>query len=114
MRALLETLSRLDRHRDVAALLGALAASSRATDVSGADSARVAAVERAARAALGAEFEPLRAAGAALGDAGSRRARPPGDAGGREADTGNDIRGDPSGLTVAACYPTECDHPVAR
>ena len=37
MRALLETLSRLDRHRDVAALLGALAASSRATDVSGAD-----------------------------------------------------------------------------
>ena len=71
MRALLETLSRLDRHRDVAALLGALAASSRATDVSGADSARVAAVERAARAALGAEFEPLRAAGAALGDAGA-------------------------------------------
>ena len=71
VRALLETLSRLDRHRDVAALLGALAASSRATDVSGADSARVAAVERAARAALGAEFEPLRAAGAALGDAGA-------------------------------------------
>jgi hypothetical protein len=69
MRALLEPLSRLGRHRDVATLLGALAASPRATQAFGADAARVAAIEDAARDALGPEFEPLRAAGAALGDA---------------------------------------------
>ena len=71
MRALIETLSRLGRHRDAAVLLGALAASPRATHVYGADSARVDAVERAARAALGARFAPLRAEGAALGDLGA-------------------------------------------
>jgi hypothetical protein len=71
MRALIETLSRLGRHRDVATLLGALAASPRATHVFGADSARADAVECAARAALGDEFERLRADGASLGDAGA-------------------------------------------
>jgi predicted ATPase/DNA-binding SARP family transcriptional activator len=71
MRALIGTLSRLGRHRDVATLLGALAHSPRATQVFGADSARVDEVERAARAALGSAFDPLHAAGAALGDAGA-------------------------------------------
>jgi hypothetical protein len=71
MRALIETLSRLGRHRDAAMLLGALTVSPRATHVYGADSARVDAVERAARAALDTAFEPLRAEGAALGDAGA-------------------------------------------
>jgi predicted ATPase/DNA-binding SARP family transcriptional activator len=71
MRALIETLSRLGRHRDVATLLGALAGSRRATYVFGADSARVEEVERAARAALGPAFDRLRADGAALGDAGA-------------------------------------------
>jgi hypothetical protein len=71
MRALIETLSRVGRHRDVAMLLGALTVSPRATQVYGADSARVDAVERAARAALDTAFEPLRAEGAALGDAGA-------------------------------------------
>jgi hypothetical protein len=71
MRALIETLSRLGRHRDVATLLGALAASPRATHVFGADSARADAFECAARAALGDEFERLRADGASLGDAGA-------------------------------------------
>jgi predicted ATPase/DNA-binding SARP family transcriptional activator len=71
MRALIQTLSRLGRHRDVATLLGALASSPRATHVFGSDSARADEVERAARAALGPAFDPLRAAGAALGDAGA-------------------------------------------
>jgi hypothetical protein len=71
MRALIETLSRLGRHRDAAMLLGALAASPRATHVYGADSERVDAVVRAARAALGSAFEPLRSDGAALGDVGA-------------------------------------------
>jgi predicted ATPase/DNA-binding SARP family transcriptional activator len=71
MRALIETLSRLGRHRDVAILLGALAGSPRATHLFGADSARVAEVERVARAALGPTFDRLRADGAALGDAGA-------------------------------------------
>jgi predicted ATPase/DNA-binding SARP family transcriptional activator len=71
MRALIETLSRLDRHRDVARLLGALGASPRATQVFGPDSARADAVERAACGALGPAFEALRAEGAGLGDAGA-------------------------------------------
>ena len=71
IRALAETLSRLGRHRDAVLLLGALAASPRATRVYGSDSARVDAVERAARAALGDGFAPLHAAGAALGDVGA-------------------------------------------
>jgi len=69
MRALIETLSRLGRHRDAAVLLGALGASPRATQVFGTDSARVDAVERAARAALGDGFAPLQADGATLDDA---------------------------------------------
>ena len=68
VRALIETLSRLGRHDDVARLLGALWASPRASRVFGADSARAHAVERAARGALGPAFETLRAEGAALGD----------------------------------------------
>jgi hypothetical protein len=68
VRALVETLSRLDRHREAALLLGALAASPRASRVFGADSRRIADVEAAARAALGDAFEACRAEGAALGD----------------------------------------------
>jgi predicted ATPase/DNA-binding SARP family transcriptional activator len=71
MRALIETLSRLGRHHDVTLLLGALARSPRATQVFGADAVRADAVECAARAALGDEFEALRADGASLGDAGA-------------------------------------------
>jgi hypothetical protein len=70
-RALIETLSRFGRHRDVALLLGALGASPRASPPSGADAARIHAVQRAARAALGTAFDALRAEGAALGDAGA-------------------------------------------
>jgi predicted ATPase/DNA-binding SARP family transcriptional activator len=69
LRALLETLSRLGRHREAAVLLGALRASPRAPRVFGADSARLQAVEVAARAALGAGFDACHAEGAALGDA---------------------------------------------
>jgi hypothetical protein len=71
MRALIETLSRLGRHHDAALLLGALGVSPRAARVFGADSTRVAAVERAAREALGATYESLRTDGAALGDVGA-------------------------------------------
>ncbi|MEN3301005.1 BTAD domain-containing putative transcriptional regulator [Pseudonocardia sp.] len=69
MRALVETLSRLDRHAEVAELLGARRASARATVSFGTDLERERAVERAARAALGPEFEARLAVGAALGDA---------------------------------------------
>ena len=69
IRVLTETLSRLDRHRDVAVLIGALEASPRASRAFGSDSARLGAVEAAARAALGAEFESCRGRGAVLGDA---------------------------------------------
>jgi predicted ATPase/DNA-binding SARP family transcriptional activator len=68
VRALIETLSRLGRHGDVAVLLGALEASPRAPRAFGADSARADAVARGARTALGPAFETLRAKGAALGD----------------------------------------------
>jgi predicted ATPase/DNA-binding SARP family transcriptional activator len=68
IRALTETLSRLDRHCDVAVLIGALDASPRASRAFGSDSARLGAVEAAARAALGARFEVCRARGAVLGD----------------------------------------------
>jgi predicted ATPase/DNA-binding SARP family transcriptional activator len=68
VRALVGVLSRLGRHRDVAVLLGAMAASPRATSVFGADSARLDAVEDAARAALGPEFAVATAEGARLGD----------------------------------------------
>ncbi len=71
VRALIETLARLDRHRDVAVLLGALWASPSASPVFGPDAERVRRVETAAREALGEEFEQLRARGAALGDAGA-------------------------------------------
>jgi predicted ATPase/DNA-binding SARP family transcriptional activator len=69
IRALTETLSRLDRHRDVAVLIGAIEASPRASRAFGSDSARRGAVEAAARAALGAGFESCRARGTVLGDA---------------------------------------------
>jgi len=49
-------------------LLGALAASPRATSVYGADSARIDAVRDAARRALGAELDVAGAMGAALDD----------------------------------------------
>jgi predicted ATPase/DNA-binding SARP family transcriptional activator len=71
LRALIETLARAGRHRDVAVLLGALQASRRASRVYGADSTRVQEVEAAAREALGAEFSPLYVEGAAMGDAGT-------------------------------------------
>jgi transposase len=71
VRALVETLSRLGRHRDVAVLLGAQRVSPRASTVFGADAARVQAVDRAARAALGPAFDALCTEGAALGDAGA-------------------------------------------
>jgi hypothetical protein len=69
MRALIETLSRLGRHRDVAVLLGALYASRRASRPFGADSVRLQEVEAAARTALGKEFSALYVKGVALGDA---------------------------------------------
>jgi hypothetical protein len=50
-------------------LIGALGASPRASRVFGSDSARLGAVEAAARAALGAGFEACHAQGAVLGDA---------------------------------------------
>ena len=71
MRALIETLSRLGRHREATILLAALAASPRATQVFGADSERAAAVVHAARAALGDRYDGYRAEGAVLGDAGA-------------------------------------------
>jgi len=71
VRALIETLSRLERHADVAVLLGAVGASGRAPRLFGADAVRAGAVEQAARAALGPEFEALHAEGAVLGDAGA-------------------------------------------
>ncbi len=71
MRALAETLSRCDRHAEAATLLGALRTSPRSGRASGADSARVSAVEAAAREALGPRFASLQAEGAALGDAGA-------------------------------------------
>jgi len=71
VRALAETLSRLGRHREATLLIGAMSASRRASRVFGADSARLAAAEATARAALGAGFEACRAEGAALGDTGA-------------------------------------------
>ena len=68
VRALAEALSRRGRHADAAVLLGALRASPRGGVEFGADSARVRAVEAAARAALGPRFARLQAEGAALGD----------------------------------------------
>ncbi|MGE3286322.1 MAG: BTAD domain-containing putative transcriptional regulator [Pseudonocardia sp.] len=68
VRALVGALSRLGRHRDAAVLLGAMAASPRATSVHGTDSARLAAVRDAARTALGPEFAVAQAEGARLGD----------------------------------------------
>jgi predicted ATPase/DNA-binding SARP family transcriptional activator len=68
VRALAETLSRLGRHHEATLLLGALAASPRASQVYGSDSRRIDDVEDAARAALGDAFESCRAEGAALGD----------------------------------------------
>ena len=71
IRALVWTLSRQHRHRDAAVLLGALAASPRASTVFGADSARLEAVREAVRVALGPELETAEREGAALGDQGA-------------------------------------------
>ena len=71
LRALVETLSRAGRHRDVAVLLGALSASRRASPSFGADSVRARDVEAAAREALGTAFDPLYDQGAELGDTGA-------------------------------------------
>jgi predicted ATPase/DNA-binding SARP family transcriptional activator len=68
VRVLVETLSRLGCHREATVLLGALAASPRASRVYGSDSRRIDTVEVAARAALDDTFEDCRAEGAALGD----------------------------------------------
>ena len=63
-----ETLSRRACHREASVLLGALAASPRASQVYGSDYRRIDAVEAAARTALRDTFEACRAEGAALGD----------------------------------------------
>ncbi|WP_214404325.1 ATP-binding protein, partial [Pseudonocardia lacus] len=68
IRALVEALSRVERHADAALLLGALRASRRASPVFGPDAARLDAVERAARTALGADFAAVVDYGATLGD----------------------------------------------
>jgi hypothetical protein len=69
VRALVEALSGLGRHREAAALLGALRASPRATRAFGPDLGRERRVEEAARAALGPGLDAALAEGAALGDA---------------------------------------------
>ncbi|MBP2368461.1 BTAD domain-containing putative transcriptional regulator [Pseudonocardia parietis] len=71
IRALVETLSRQQRHRDAAVLLGAMSASHRAGTVFGTDSARLDAVRDAARLTLGPELETAEREGAALGDQGA-------------------------------------------
>ena len=71
LRALIDTLARHGRHRDVAVLLGAYASSSRATPVYGADSSRLEAAAAAARDALGDEFDDLSAEGRAMTDDGA-------------------------------------------
>jgi hypothetical protein len=71
IRALVVALSRQQRHRDAAVLLGAMAESSRASNVFGADSARLDAVRDAARVALGRELETAESEGAALGEQGA-------------------------------------------
>ena len=71
LRALIDTLARHGRHRDVAVLLGAYASSPRATPVYGADSSRLEAAAAAARVALGDEFDDLSAEGRAMTDDGA-------------------------------------------
>lgn len=71
IRALVETLSRQQRHRDAAVLLAAMTASPHASTVFGADAARLDAVRDAARVALGPELETAENEGAALGDQGA-------------------------------------------
>lgn len=71
IRALVETLSRLERYREAAVLLGALWASPRASRVYGPDLERLRAVEQAAQTVLGAAFDQCRDAGARLGDSGA-------------------------------------------
>ena len=71
LRALIDTLARHGRHRDVAVLLGAYASSSRATPVYGADSGRLEAAAAAAREALGDEFDDVSAEGRAMTDDGA-------------------------------------------
>ena len=71
LRALIDTLSRHGRHRDVAVLLGAYEASSRATPVYGPDANRLDAAGAGARDALGDEFDDLFAEGRAMTDDGA-------------------------------------------
>jgi len=71
VRALVETLSRLGRHRDATVLLAAMAASPRAAPVHGADCARLDAVRERARTVLGAGFDDAQRDGAALPDQGA-------------------------------------------
>ena len=71
LRALIDTLARHGRHRDVAVLLGAYASSPRATPVFGADASRLDAAAAAAREALGDEFDDLFAEGRAMTDDGA-------------------------------------------
>jgi predicted ATPase/DNA-binding SARP family transcriptional activator len=68
IRALIETLTRIDRHRDAATLLGALHAHPRAAAPSGTDADRLRHAEALARQHLNAEFDVLFARGAALDD----------------------------------------------
>ena len=68
VRAVIEALSRLDRHAEAVTLLGALRASVHATTAYGRDADRERAVEAAARTALGPRTETLLVEGAALGD----------------------------------------------
>jgi hypothetical protein len=68
LRALIDTLARHGRHRDVAVLLGAYASSSRATPVFGADASRLDDAAAAARAALGHAFDDSYAEGRAMTD----------------------------------------------
>jgi hypothetical protein len=68
LRSLIETLSRLGRHRDVALLLGANASSTTAPRAFGADAERLALAAEAARSELGDSYDALTAEGSAGGD----------------------------------------------
>ena len=119
MRALVETLSRRGRHREAAVLLGALRASPRASRVYGADSARIEAVEAAARAALGDAFEALPGRGSGARATSGPSPSPAGSPGPLPSVADPALtraRADrfPSAPYAEDWYPSECDHPVAR
>jgi predicted ATPase/DNA-binding SARP family transcriptional activator len=71
VRALIDSASRQGRHEDVARLLGAHGASTRAAPPFGPDQERLTAAEAAARAVLGDAFDERYGEGAALGDDGA-------------------------------------------